>query len=221
MKKVLALSFLAFLVVVAFVAWDYWQREAILKEQLRRMMEVVSRLNAEYRVAQVFVRDQRLDASGRILTTVEFREMDRDNHPLPVHVATLAGPENYFEALVVKFDNAYVEKGDALRGRSIILFRRMYGSATAPDEGVPIDPNASDGIPGIYRVAPRASGFEIDLWQRFWYYAVHPDEARKMGVRVLQIEAVAIRPQTNMLWELTVENDGGINIIPLTAAASE
>ncbi len=217
MKKVLAVSIFLFLIVASFFVWDYLQREEMLREQIRQMQEVVKRLNADYRVAQVLIREQGVDASGQLLTTLEFRELDRDNHPLAPLTATLVGPQNYFEALVIKFRNEYVEKGDALRGKSIILFRRMFGSATPPDEGVPIDPNASDGIPSLYRVSSKPSSVEVDLWSRFWYYASHPKEADRLGVRVMQCEAVGIRPIVNMTYELTVENNGGINIIPITA----
>ncbi len=217
MKKALAISIFLFLTVASFFVWDYLQREAKLREQIEQMQAVISRLNAEYRVAQVLVREQGLDADGQPVTTLEFRETDRDNHPLPPLTATLVGKENYFEALVVKFRNEYVEKGDALRGKSIILFRRMWGSATAPDNGILIDASASDGIPNLYRVSKNPSDVEIDLWNRFWYYASHPKEADKVGVRVVQVEAVSIRPIVNMTYELTVENDGGINIVPITA----
>ncbi len=47
--------------MAAFVAWDYLQREAMLREQIRQMQEVISRLNAEYRVAQVLIREQGVD----------------------------------------------------------------------------------------------------------------------------------------------------------------
>ncbi len=218
MKKAVAIAVLAFLALAAFFAWDYFQREAMLREQIRQYQQVVARLDAEYRVAQVIVRDQTTDASGQLQTTIEFRELDRQGNPLPPVTATLSGAEAYFEALVVKFENKYVEQGEALRGKSIILFRRMFGSATAPDAGVPIDPAASDGVPSLYRVAASPSDMEIRLWARFWYYANHPREAQdQFGVRVMQLEAVGTRVYPNMTYELNVENDGGINLVPLTA----
>lgn len=217
MKKALAVLVLLLLAVGAYLVWDYLNREAQLRERIRVLQEVVSRLNAEYRVAQVLVRDQKLDESGQVVTTVEFRELDRDSRPLPPVTATLVGSESYFEALVIRFQNEYVEKGDALRGRSVILFRRMYGSATAPDQGVLIDPAASDGVPSVYRVSAKPGALEADLWGRFWFYASHPKEAAALGVSVMQVQAVGVRPVPNMIYELRVQNNGGMNILPLTA----
>lgn len=214
MKKALAISVTAFLVLAGYLGWDYLQNEARLREQVRQLQEVVSRLNAEYRVAQIIVHDQTVDAEGRTLTTLEFREISRDNELLPPISATLVGTEVYFEALVIKFQNKYVEQGDQFRGKSIILFRRMFGSKTAPDDGVPIDPSASDGIPNAYRVTKEPSEVERRLWSKFWYYANNSKEAAAMGVRVMQLEAIGTRVEPLRVYELRVENDGGMSLIP-------
>jgi hypothetical protein len=214
MKKALAISVTAFLVLAGYLGWDYFQREARLREQVRQLQEVVSRLNAEERVAQIIVHDQTVDAQGRTLTTLEFRELDRAGKLMPAIPATLVGTEVYFEALVIKFKNEYVEKGDTLRGKSIILFRRMFGSRTAPDDGVPIDPNASDGIPNVYRVAKEPSEVELELWSKFWFYANNTKEAAAKGVRVMQLEAIGTRVEPSRVYELRVDSDGGMNIIP-------
>jgi hypothetical protein len=216
MKKALAISVTAFLVLAGYLGWDYFQNEARLREQVRQLQEVVTRLNAEYRVAQIIVHDQTVDAEGRTLTTLEFREVSRDNELLPPISATLVGTEVYFESLVIKFQNQYVEQGDALRGKSIILFRRMFGSGTAPDDGVPIDRNASNpnGIPDVYRVSKQPSELEVDLWNKFWFYANNTKEAAAKGVRVMQLEAIGTRVEPSRVYELRVENDGGMSLIP-------
>jgi hypothetical protein len=221
MKKAVFFAVLAFAVVAGVVGWQYLAEQARQREELRKLQQVVDRLNAERRVAQVVVKERSADASGKTVTKLDFLEWDREKRPLPPVHAELSGNEVYFEALVIKFRNDYVERGDPLRGASIILFRRMFGSKEAPDSGVPIDPGALDGIPSVYRVDKEPSSFEIGLWKRFWYYADHPEEARPLGVRVLQCEAVGGRLQPNCIYELTVEADGGLNLVPTTPLPDE
>jgi hypothetical protein len=216
MKKAVGLAVLAFLLVAAVFVWDYLSREARHREELHKLQEVVKRLTAERRVAQVVVRARITDSEGNTRTDLDFIEWDRAGKPLPPVIASLPGTEVYFEALVIKFKNEYVEKGDALRGASLILFRRIFGSSQAPEVGVPVDSQAEDGIPEIYRVDQKPSPFELNLWKRFWYYADHPEEASKLGVRVIQCEAVGGRLQANRVYELSVEADGGLNLIPTT-----
>jgi len=216
MKKAVGLAVVAFLLVAAVVAWDYLRKEARHLEEVRKLQEVVKRLTAERRVAQVVVSDRTTDLAGNTVTHLDFIEWDRAGRPLSPIIATVPGTEVYFEALVIKFKREYVEKGDLLRGASLILFRRIFGSSQEPRVGIPIDPQAEDGIPRIYRVDEKPSPFEVNLWQRFWYYADHPEEASKLGVRVIQCEAVGGRLQANRVYELSVEADGGLNLIPTT-----
>ena len=212
MKKVLALLAMVLVLVGAYFLWEYLAQEMRHREELRKMQEVITRLGAERRVAQVVVKERTTDASGMTMTTLEFLEWDREGKRLEAVKATVPGKEVYFDSLVIKFDREYVEQGDALRGKTIILFRRIFGSAQKPEEGVLIDAGAKDGIPDIYRVDKNPSAFEAKLWKRFWDYAEHEDEAKKLGVRVVQGEAVAKRLTANTVYELTCEAAGGINL---------
>ena len=182
--------------------------------EIERLQTVVERLEAFTRVAQVVVHEQGVDEeTGVLKTTLKFVEFDRQGEPLPPRFFTVEGDVAYFDALVMQFEREYVERGEALRGKSIHLFRRIFGEFQAPEQGWPIDKGANKwGVPDPYRVSDELTAFELELWQDFWKYAVDPVAAKEKGVRVVQGEAVYTRFVKENLYTLTLEHDGGINI---------
>lgn len=210
------------------------------------LQQAVSRLTGDQRVAEVHVvnglpasADEGIEAPGparsgtdtsRVLspkardrasltTTIEFIELDRQQHPLPGKRFVVQGDVVFFDALVIQFDQERVAAGDALRGKSLALFRRVYGEYQNPAEGFAIDP-AGD-VPNVFRIEPQPSPFERKLWERFWHYAGHPDEAAAEGVRVVQGEAVYVPMRQGQVWSLSLQNNGGLNIRLHRWAATE
>lgn len=180
--------------------------------EIERLTEVVGRLTAETRIAQVLVTDHaRSPETGLRETTIKFVELDRQGKPLKPRFFTVDGDVIYFDSLVIKFDHEYVEQGEALRGKSVSLFRRIFSERQKPEDGFPMD-DSGEGVPDIYRVDPTPSPFEVDLWKNFWRYATDPEEARRLGVRVIQGEAVYQRFIKGNLYTLSLDHDGGLNI---------
>jgi hypothetical protein len=193
------------------------QEREELEKQREALEQAVSRLTGEDRVAEVYVVDQiragqvvNGQAAPRDLTTIEFIEMDRQQHPLPSKRFVIYDEVIFFDALVLKFDQRYVAMGDALRGKSLALFRRIYGEHQNPIEGFPID--AGGDVPNVFRVNPEPSPFEQKLWTQFWDLARNPDLAARNGVRVAQGEAVYAPMERGQVWTLTLQNDGGLNL---------
>jgi hypothetical protein len=188
--------------------------------QARRIFELhrsIERLTGETRVAEVHVVDQVLAGQlveGRPapsdLTTIEFIELDREGHPLPSKRFQIADTVIFFDALVIKFTHELVAEGDELRGRSLALFRRIYGEHQQPAEGFLVDP-AGD-VPNVFRVHPDPGEEERALWAKFWDYAADPALAARKGVRVAQGEAVYMPMRKGEVWSLTLQNDGGLNL---------
>ena len=185
-------------------------------ERLRREREelaaVVQRLRLERRVADVEVLEQKTDNAGQVLrTTLRLTEISRDGTPLPGQVFDIPGRVPHFDALVIKFQDDYVERRDPLRGASLALFRRVYGESQAPEDGYWLG-RAGD-VPDVYRVSPTPSALEVGLWNDFWQYATDPARAAVAGVRVAQGEAVYAPMSTGERWRLTLEVDGGLNLV--------
>jgi hypothetical protein len=176
-------------------------------EQLK---QVVQRLEAERRVADVIVTDQKT-VDGVLKTTLLFVEYARDGSTLPARRFTIDGNIAHVDAMVVKFDRDFVQKDDPLRGHSIALFTRLYGENQPPEKAFRID--SPEQIPDVYRGAdPYVSDLERELWQNFWKLAEDDAYRQTRGVRVAQGEGVWVPFQPDRLYTLTLDSDGGLNI---------
>jgi len=180
------------------------------RERTAELRQIVHRLEAERRVADVIVTD-RQTIDGALRTTLLFVEYARDGTPLPAKRFVIEGNTAHIDAMVVKFDGKFVEENDPLRGHSVALFTRLYGEKQPPQQAWPIDEPGK--IPDVYRGAdPRVGPFEQDLWQNFWRLADEPAYRVKLGVRVAQGEGVWRPFEPNKLYTITLESNGGLNI---------
>ena len=182
------------------------------REQKRNseLQQIVQRLQAETRVADVMVTDQQ-KVNGVLRTSIVFVEYGHDGAALPAKRFTVDGEMIHFDALVVKFDGKFVEQNDPLRGHSIALFTRLYGDTQTPAQGFPIDEPGV--VPAVYRDDdPKVSQFQQELWQNFWRLADDPNYRSEMGVRIAQGEGPWLPFEKDHLYTLTVEANGGINI---------
>lgn len=107
-----------------------------------------------------------------------------------------------------------MEENDALRGRSIALFTRLYGETQTPEKAFPID--APGQAPDIYRGDSQATAeqaaFEKDLWQNFWRLAEDKHYRETKGVRVANGQGVWGPFAPNRVYSVSIENDGGLNL---------
>ncbi len=187
-----------------------------LPDRQRRELEaIVGRLSAETRVAEIHALDQVV--RGAMVnnrpatddkTTIEFIELDREGHPLPGRRFVIDDRVIFFDALVIQFDQEHVAAGDALKGRSLALFRRIYGEHQEPARGFLLD--ESGDVPDVYRVNPEPTDFEKRLWERFWKYAEDRELAAEDGVRVAQGQAVYHAMKRGQVWSLKLQNNGGL-----------
>ncbi|MFW6162529.1 MAG: hypothetical protein ACODAJ_07140, partial [Planctomycetota bacterium] len=153
---------------------------------------------------------------GVPVTTMEFTERLGQGATARSRVFTVRGREVYFDALLIKFAEDRVKVGDPLRGKSLHLFRRAFGSAQEPRDGPLLAAREPGAVPRAYRSGQGVSDFERRLWARFWHWTAHPDEAAAEGVRVAQIDAVGTRPEVGATYRITLEHDGGLNLRRVT-----
>lgn len=150
-------------------------------------------------------------AKEDLRTTVRFTEIGADGEPLaPGRELTIEGGTIYVESLVIQFEDRYVEQGDALRGTSLCLFRRLFGENQKPSEGVALDQNGQ--LPLVYGGDTTTDPVHRALWQRFWDYANDPALARELGVRALQGEAPFIEARVGKTYRLELRAAGGLVI---------
>ncbi len=151
------------------------------------------------------------EAREDVRTTVRFTELDADGKPLAAgRELTIEGKTIYVESLVIQFEDRYVEQGDALRGTSLCLFRRLFGENQKPSEGVALD--KAGQLPLVYGGDTTPDPVHRALWQRFWDYANDPALARELGVRALQGEAPFIEARVGKTYRLELRAAGGLVI---------
>ena len=85
---------------------------------------------------------------GACETRLRFSELDSQGDLIgEPRELTLEGDEVYVDALVIKFDDTFVIAGDALKGKALLLFRRIFSDRRRPAEGHVLDregPDATD-----------------------------------------------------------------------------
>ena len=149
---------------------DQRREIARLEERNQRLETYLRLLRFTERRARIEVLGQRLDEAGVPVSTVRFTEIDGAGNPVTVaREFTLAGREVYIDTLTIRFEDHFVEQGDPLKGRALMLFRRIFTSGMRPEEGHVLD---REGLPPeVYAERNAATGFEKKLWARFWELA--------------------------------------------------
>jgi len=177
----------------------------------RVLKQVVARLSADSRVAEILVTGVNYDqAQGRNYTTIKFVEYTSTQEPLPAKYFTFSGNIIQFQSLVIRFDDIHIRSADLLKGKSAYLFWKVFmldGEHTREYEISPIG-----AVPAGYEVFGKADPFETALWKKFWEYALNERSARMVGIKNAQIEAPGTMFVPGRLYTIRIEHDGGLRI---------
>jgi len=193
------------------------QKETILKleqdkQRLEAYLKILKRID---RRARVEVLQQAKDQQGNLQTTIRFTEIDDTGKPMSVsRELTLPGQEVYFDTLVIKFDDHFIEQGDPLKGRALMLFRRVFSSTMRAEDGFVIDIEGQ--APEAYAEQQAPSAFEKELWRRFWELANDEKLAKERGVRAIHGEAPYMRLEPDRVYEVCLRSTGEVIITPGT-----
>jgi hypothetical protein len=125
---------------------------------------------------------------------------------------TLPGQEVYFDTLVIKFDDNFVEQGDPIKGGALMLFRRIFSSTMRAQDGIVIDREGQ--VPEAYAGRQAASEFEKDLWKHFWDLANDEKLAKERGVRAIHGDAPYMRLEPDRVYEICLRSTGEVIITP-------
>lgn len=209
MVKKLFTVFLVIIMAMGIFTMHQWYVRTLHENQILR--EVVKRLEADSRVAEVLVTDVRYDETvKKNFTTIKFLEYDSSGQPLAPRYFTFSGNIIQFQTLVIRFDDFYVRRKDALRGRSAYLFWKVF-MLDGPNTQEYIITRANS-VPHGYSVSGGGSAFERTLWEKFWAYALEPQKAKTMGIKNAQIEAPGTAFVPGTLYTIKIEHDGGMRI---------
>jgi hypothetical protein len=184
-----------------------------LEEEKQKLEAYMKILEHADRRARIEVLRQAKDPQGNLQTTIRFTETDATGKPIDVsREMTLPGQEVYFDTLVIKFDDHFVEQGDPLKGQSLMLFRRVFSSTMRAEDGYTID--MAGQAPEVYAGKQAPSEFEKDLWKRFWELANDEKLAKEHGVRAIHGDAPYMRMEPDRVYEIWLRSTGEVIITP-------
>jgi hypothetical protein len=185
-----------------------------LNERNQALEAAVRLLRHTERRARLVVLDQGRGPDGLLQTRVRFTELDAQGDPVgEARELSLEGDEVYVDALIIKFEDSFVTAGDALKGKALLLFRRIFTDRRRPSEGDVLDREGQ--MPQSYAAERAPTAFERELWARFWELANDPEEARKHGIRALHGEAVSTRLRKDLVYTITLRATGELAIQPI------
>jgi hypothetical protein len=185
---------------------------AKLEQESLRLTTFVKLLEHTERRAQLQVTAQTVNAQGETVNHLRFTELNPQGGVVGTQRdLEIIGEEVYVDTLVIKFEDHFVEEGDPLKGKALLLFRRIFTNRVKPDDGYILD---KDGVPPeIYAGKSTPNPFERDLWSRFWVVANSEELAKKLGVKAMHGQAVYGRLVLNMVYTLEMRSTGEL-VIP-------
>jgi hypothetical protein len=185
------------------------------KQRLEAFLKILKHIDRRARVEVLW---QAKDPQGNLQTTIRFTEIDDSGKPINAfRDLTLPGQEVYFDTLVIKFDDHFIEQGDPFKGRALMLFRRIFSSTMRAEDGFVIDIEGQ--APEAYTERQAPSGFEKDLWKRFWELANNEKMAQERGVRAIHGDAPYMRLEPDRVYEICLRSTGEVIISPGTRLA--
>ena len=186
---------------------------AQLELETLRLNTYLKLLKYTERRAQLEVLSQTKDASGEIVSKLRFTELDPNGGVVGApREFEIKGDEIYVDTLVIKFEDHFVEAGDPLKGKALLLFRRIFTNRVKPDDGYILDRN---GVPpDLYAGQTAPNPFERDLWTRFWEVANNETLAKKAGVKAMHGQAIYGRLLPNMVYTLEMRSTGELILPP-------
>jgi hypothetical protein len=179
--------------------------------------QVLDRMTKERVIADIVVLDQRSGPQGleTIIRIYLKGRVGTDPSDEAAHKTleyTIQGDKIYFEAYTLRFGDAFIAEGDPRRGKSLNLLTRVFGEHQAPADGFIVE-DASKTVPHYYSLGdPKLENLEQELWERFWHYTTHREEALKAGVEVAHGQAPFTQFKKSLLYELVADNRGNLTL---------
>jgi hypothetical protein len=189
---------------------------AKLESETLRLKTFLKLLEHTERRAQLEVISQTKDADGETVNKLRFTELDPQGGVVGAQrELEIKGDEVYVDTLIIKFEDHFVEQSDPLKGKALLLFRRIFTNRVKPDDGYVLDKN---GVPPeIYAGKTAPSPFERDLWTRFWKVANDEQLAKQAGVKAMHGQSVYGKLMPNLVYTLLMRSTGEM-ILPTPKA---
>lgn len=203
---------LAAAAAAAIVGLAYYLSSSSIHSLLTENHELnnaIRNLTEERQIGYAEVVSQETDPSGQTKSLVRFVQTAPGNPDRIVskQLFQVTGAVVHFDALIVKFSDAYVREG---KGRALYLWRRIYGDQTAPENGEPIQqagdhPERYEAISNSLRLKDR----EV-FWDAIWNLAENPAQLTEYGVTAIYGNAIYARMQPDQVYLFKISPTGQI-----------
>lgn len=201
----------AVLVLCGAVGYQAYQFAIQYTHENKVLKQIVARLEADSRVAEVLVTGVNYNETDqKTYTTIKFLEYDSRGEPLEPKYFTFSGNIIQFQSLVMRFDDMHIRQGDRLKGKSVYLFWKVFMLDGENTQEYAITKIKS--VPRGYQLESEEIPVETRFWSRFWEYALDPQRAKLQGIKNAQIEAPGTMFVPGVLYTIRIEHDGGLRI---------
>ncbi len=195
----------------AYLGRGFYGRVATIGELVtenRDLKQAISNLTAEDQIGYAKVTDQQWTDQG-LKTTITFVETARNDKLKQIlqKQYTIDGDVVHFDALIVKFTDQMVVSG---KSRAIYIWRRVYGEATAPKDGLPIEETGAE--PKRYADMLKSLPLEHRrlFWTNIWELANDPEKLKQHGIQAIYGNAVYTKLRPGLIYVFKIGPTGQV-----------
>ncbi|MDP4611030.1 MAG: hypothetical protein NWT02_07575 [Opitutales bacterium] len=203
---------LAALVTASILGVSFYLSSSTIHSLLTENHELnkaIKNLTAEEQIGYATLQSQEIDGSGQLQSTIRFVQTaaGKPKEIVSEQIFTITGDVIHFDALIVKFTDEYVKDG---KGRSLYLWRRIYGEANSPASGEQIE------IPGTaperyHSITKTLRMKDSDLfWEAIWDLANNPEQLSQYGLKAVFGNAIYCRMQPKQITLFKISPTGQI-----------
>jgi len=204
-----ALSALATAVILGLSFYFSSSSIHSLLTENHELNRAIRNLTQEEQIGYATVVSQETDELGQSTTMLKFVQTAAGNPKEIVEeqVFLIEGDIVHFDALIVKFTDAYVQAG---KERALYLWRRIYGERTPPEQGEAIAvpgsaPERYFAITKSLRVNDRTV-----FWDAVWSLANDPQRLSEYGITAVFGNAVYTKVEPDKVYLFKIGATGQI-----------
>lgn len=202
----------AAILTFAIIGVSFYQSSSTIHSLLTENHELnkaIKNLTAEEQIGYATLQSQARDVTGQLQSTVRFVQTaaGRPKEIVSEQLFTITGDVIHFDALIVKFNNQYVQDG---KGRSLYLWRRIYGENNSPASGKLIE-LPGDAPERYHSISKSLRMTDSDIfWEAIWELANNPEQLSEYGITAVFGNAIYSRMQEGQITLFKISPTGQI-----------